>query len=117
VGDGPEGMIEREVVALMANDARKFPLEGTEVGGAAPALETISDDALAEAGLAIMLETKAQPSQEEIQEAFDSRSKNSLLLGLGCYDDDDEDVQIAAMREAYEVRGIRPFLPFRTTGY
>lgn len=104
VEDGPEGMIAREAAALMANDARKFPLEGSEVVGAAPPLETISDDALAEAGLAIMLETKAQPSAEEIQAAFDSRSKNSLLFGLGCYDDDDEDIQISAMRDAYDVR-------------
>lgn len=102
--DGPEGMIAREAAALLANDARKFPLEGGGVVGAAPALEKIGDDALAEAGLAIMLETKAQPSREKIQAAFEARGSNKLLLGLGCYDDDDEDVKVEAMRDAYEVR-------------
>ncbi|SPO00114.1 related to myb-related protein cdc5 [Cephalotrichum gorgonifer] len=100
--DGPSGLIAREVVVLMAGDARKFPLEGGGVDGAQPPLETIDDDALAEAGLAIMLEAKAAPSREEVQKAFDSRSKSSLILGLGCYDDDDEEVKIAAMTDAYD---------------
>lgn len=111
VGDGPEALIAREAAALMANDARKFPLEGSEVVGAPPALETIGDEALAEAGLAIMLETKGVPGRDEVHAAFEARGGDPVLLGLGCYEDDDEDVKISAMRGAYDVSLLSPHIP------
>ena len=101
----------------MANDARKFPLEGGEVVGAPPTLETIGDEALAEAGLAIMLETKGVPGQEEVQAAFEARGGDPLLLGLGCYEDDDEDVKISAMRSAYDVSHCPSHTPSLSLSY
>ncbi|CAI4210870.1 unnamed protein product [Parascedosporium putredinis] len=91
----------QEAAALMAHDAVKYPVQGIKVVGKAPALQTISDDALAEAGLQIMLETPPIPSLEDIQKSFEARSKNAILLGLGCYEDDDDDVKVAAVTQTF----------------
>lgn len=101
--ESPEALIAKEAAALMANDAVKYPVDGIKVAGKAPTLQTLSDDALAEAGLQIMLETKPIPSLQVIQDTFDSRNKNAILLGLGCYDDDDEEEKVAAVTSAFDV--------------
>ncbi|KAJ3944493.1 Pre-mRNA-splicing factor cef1 [Colletotrichum fioriniae] len=99
--DSAEALIAREAAALVANDAVKYPLPGSKISGAAPRLDTISDDDLAEARLQIMLETKPTPSPAELQASFEARSKSSLLLGLGCYGDDEEEEE-AAMKTAFD---------------
>jgi len=101
--ESPEALIAKEAAALMANDAIKYPVDGIKVAGKAPTLQTLSDDALAEAGLQIMLETKPIPSLQVIQDTFDSRNKNAILLGLGCYDDDEEEEKVAAVTSAFDV--------------
>ncbi|KAF4425651.1 Pre-mRNA-splicing factor cef-1 [Colletotrichum fructicola] len=74
-----EALIAREAAALIANDAVKYP---------SPKITILS-------------ETNPRPSRAEIQQSFDNRGKNSLLLGLGCYGDDEEEEE-AAMRDAFD---------------
>jgi pre-mRNA-splicing factor CDC5/CEF1 len=97
-----QSLIAKESAMLMANDAMRYPLPGGQVNGAPRALQHIDDDALAEARLLIMSETKPLPSLEDIQSAFEARASSSLLLGLGCYNDDEEE-QGAAMKAAFDV--------------
>ncbi|KAF4809508.1 Pre-mRNA-splicing factor cef-1 [Colletotrichum siamense] len=96
-----EALIAREAAALIANDAVKYPSPKITVSGVPPRLQTISDNELAEARLQILSETNPRPSRAEIQQSFDNRGKNSLLLGLGCYGDDEEEEE-AAMRDAFD---------------
>ncbi|KAJ3502361.1 hypothetical protein NM208_g16744 [Fusarium decemcellulare] len=97
-----ESLIAKESANLMAIDAMRYPLPGAEVKGTPRALQQIDDDALAEARLLIMSETKPLPSLQDIQTAFEARASSSLLLGLGCYNDDDEEEQGAAMKAAFD---------------
>ncbi|KAJ3946426.1 Pre-mRNA-splicing factor cef1 [Colletotrichum tropicale] len=96
-----EALIAREAAALIANDAVKYPSPKITVSGVPPRLQTISDNDLAKARLQILSETNPRPSRAEIQQSFDNRGKNSLLLGLGCYGDDEEEEE-AAMRDAFD---------------
>ncbi|KZZ90453.1 pre-mRNA splicing factor CEF1 [Moelleriella libera RCEF 2490] len=97
-----EALIARESALLMANDAAKYPLPGSQVKGLAhKSMEAFDDAALADARLLILSETKPRPSPAEIQALFDSRAKDSLLRGLGCYSDDEQERQ-AAMRAAFD---------------
>ncbi|KAI8244837.1 Pre-mRNA-splicing factor [Colletotrichum sp. SAR 10_99] len=96
-----EALIAREAAALIANDAVKYPSPKITVSGVSPRLQNISDSDLAEARLQILSETNPRPSRAEIQQSFDNRGKNSLLLGLGCYGDDEEEEE-AAMRDAFD---------------
>ncbi|KAI8687021.1 Pre-mRNA-splicing factor cef-1 [Fusarium sp. Ph1] len=96
-----QSLIAKESAMLMANDAMRYPVPGGQVNGAPRALQHIDDDALAEARLLIMSETKPLPSLEDIQSAFEARASSSLLLGLGCYNDDEEE-QGVAMKAAFD---------------
>lgn len=103
IDDPAAALIAAETAALMAHDAIKFPLSGSQVKGKLSPLAQIDDSSLADARLRILSETKPLPSFEDIQAAFESRANgDSLLLGLGCYNDD-EDEQDAAMRAAFDV--------------
>ncbi|KAL7899447.1 pre-mRNA splicing factor component domain-containing protein [Trichoderma sp. SZMC 28014] len=102
IDDPAAALIAAETAALMAHDAIKFPLSGSQVKGKLSPLAQIDDSSLADARLRILSETKPLPSFEDIQAAFESRANgDSLLLGLGCYNDD-EDEQDAAMRAAFD---------------
>ncbi|KAG8425418.1 Pre-mRNA-splicing factor cef1 [Metarhizium acridum] len=96
-----EAMIARETALLMANDAAQYPLADSQVKGTYKPIERFDDNALADARLLILSETKPRPKLEQIQDFFESRAKNSMLLGLGCYSDDEEE-QEAAMRAAFD---------------
>lgn len=103
IADPAAALIAAETAVLMANDAARFPLSGSQVKGMPPPLSLIDDGSLADARLLILSETKPLPSFEDIQAAFESRAGgDALLLGLGCYNDDDEE-QDAAMRAAFDV--------------
>lgn len=103
IDDPAAALIAAEAAALMAHDAIKFPLSGSQVKGKPSPLAQIDDSSLADARLRILSETKPLPNFEDIQAAFESRANgDSLLLGLGCYNDD-EDEQDAAMRAAFDV--------------
>lgn len=101
ISDVAESLIAKESANLMANDAMKYPVPGGQVSGAPKPLQQIDDDALAEARLLIMSETKPLPKFEDIQTAFEARASSSLLLGLGCYNDDEEE-QGAVMKVAFD---------------
>ncbi|GAB0132702.1 Pre-mRNA-splicing factor cef1 [Epichloe bromicola] len=96
-----EAMVARETALLMANDATKFPMPGSQVKGTPGTLDRFDDASLADARLLILSETKPRPSVQQIQTLFDGRAKTSLLLGLGCYTDDEQE-QEDAMRTAFD---------------
>ncbi|KAK0391106.1 hypothetical protein NLU13_0608 [Sarocladium strictum] len=96
-----EVLIAREAANLMANDADKYPLPGVQLKGRPAPLSHIDDNSLADARLLIMSETQSLPSFEEIQTIFESRASSSTLLGLGCYNDD-ENEQETAIRAAFD---------------
>lgn len=100
--DQAEALIAREAAYLMANDAAKYPLPGGTSRTRASPLAQIDDNSLADARLLIMSETKPLPDFEDVQAAFESRASSSLLLGLGCYNDD-ENEQVTAARAAFDV--------------
>ncbi|KAK5998432.1 Pre-mRNA-splicing factor cef-1 [Cladobotryum mycophilum] len=103
IADPAAALIAEEAALLMANDAANYPLTATQVKGTPPRLVRINDNDLADARLLILSETKSIPTLEEIQAAFESRAGgDSMLLGLGCYNDD-ENEQEAAMRAAFDV--------------
>ncbi|CAK7222614.1 Pre-mRNA-splicing factor cef1 [Sporothrix bragantina] len=105
--DPVEALIANEAALLIANDATKFPLTKTVTKPAASvvSLETISDNDLAEARLQILLEAKRVPARDALDSTYselvpanggDSNNNTaSLLLGLGCYDDDEEDEAVS----------------------
>lgn len=97
-----EIMIAKEAAALMANDALKYPLPGAQVKGAPRPIDQLDDASLADARILILSETKPLPSFEEIQDTFERRASNSMLLGLGCYNDDEQE-QEEAIRAAFDV--------------
>ena len=111
--DSAETLVANEAALLIANDAAKFPL--TKAVAKKPAaspvsLETIDDNDLAEARLKVLLEAKKAPTRDVIDSTWSrlvpakSNDKTaSLLLGLGCYDDDEEDEAIS-LKTALEVR-------------
>ncbi|WZH41392.1 pre-mRNA splicing factor component-domain-containing protein [Fusarium acuminatum] len=103
ITDVAESLIAKESANLMANDAMRYPVPGGQVNGSPKPLQLIDDDALAEARLLIMSETKPLPKFEDVQAAFEARASSSLLLGLGCYNDDDEEEQGAVMKQAFDV--------------
>lgn len=102
LSDPAEALVAQEAALLMLNDALKYPLSGTKPIGAPPTLERIDDNALAEANLQILLEAKGKPKPDEVHAAWERSNSNSLLLGLGCYDDDNEEDQVAAMKTAFD---------------
>ncbi|CAK7562329.1 MAG: Pre-mRNA-splicing factor cef1 [Sporothrix epigloea] len=113
--DPVETLIANEAALLIANDAVAFPLTKTIAKSAAPVapLESINDNDLAEARLQILLEAKQAPTREVLDSTWnalvpgrsghDSHDKTaSLFLGLGCYDDDDEEDKAMSLRTALE---------------
>ncbi|RYP57282.1 hypothetical protein DL769_009579 [Monosporascus sp. CRB-8-3] len=102
VADPLEGLIAKEAALLIANDAVRYPLPGSKVKGKPIQLQRIDDSSLAEARLKILIEVKSEPKPEEVQAVWEREHNNALLLGLGCYEDDDDDEQTAAMKAAFE---------------
>lgn len=101
--DAAERLIAQEAALLMAHDAKKYPLPGSQIKGSSKALTHIDDSDLADARLLIMSETKAVPKWDEIQSIFENRAADSTLLGMGCYNGSSEEQTVAAMRGAFDV--------------
>ncbi|UZP45522.1 hypothetical protein NXS19_013334 [Fusarium pseudograminearum] len=102
ITDVAESLIAKESANLMANDAMRYPVPGGQVSGAPKPLQQFSDNALSEARLLILSEARPLPKFEAIQTAFEGRASSSLLLGLGCYNDDDEEEQGVALKAAFD---------------
>lgn len=115
IEDPARALIAREAALLMAHDATRYPLPGAPPSAKPVPLPQINDSALAEARLQILLEMKDQPKPEEIQAVWNKENTNSLLLGLGCYDDDDEEDQVAALKSALDVSSCSLFKAQQST--
>ena len=109
VEDPARALVAREAALLIAHDASRYPLAGAPATKPIP-LPQIDDPVLAEARLQILLEMKHHLKPEEIEAVWNKENSNSLLLGLGCYDDDDEDDQVSTMKSALDV-SPPPFHP------
>ncbi|EAQ87244.1 hypothetical protein CHGG_03863 [Chaetomium globosum CBS 148.51] len=101
IDDPAQALVAREAALLMAHDASKYPLAGAPPVKPIP-LPEMDDPALAEARLQVLLEMKSQLKPEEIEAVWNKENSNSLLLGLGCYDDDDEEDQVSTMKAALD---------------
>lgn len=107
VTDPIEGLIAREMAALIFNDARKFPIPGGKVAGTAPKLEKLGDSFLEKARAEIVAELSSE-FQDQWQAAFDSSwssfHETNKLPGLSIYADDDEgmEVQQQQMKNIFE---------------
>lgn len=100
IEDSAEKDVAREAAVLMANDAIKYPIATDRPRGNPPQLDQIDDEALLEARRQILMEVKDKLKPEEVKTAW-AKTNNSLLLGLGCYDDDEEE-ELSMMRAAFE---------------
>ena len=107
--DPAQALVAQEAALLMAHDATKYPLPGAGPAGKPLPLPQIDDAALAEARLQVLLEMKDKPKPEAVQAVWNKENTNSLLLGLGCYDDDEEEEQVVTMQTALEVSPLPPF--------
>lgn len=101
IEDPAEQAVAREAALLMAYDAAKYPHPGATRGGEAPSLVQVDDSALAEARRQILMDIKDKPKPEEVEAAWAKSNNNSLLLGLGCYDDTEQE-ELEAMKAAAE---------------
>ncbi|KAF3055636.1 Pre-mRNA-splicing factor cef-1 [Daldinia childiae] len=102
ISDPIEAQIAKEAALLIANDAVKFPVRGVKSSVGPTQIQQIDDASLAEARLKILMEVNNKPKPEEIQASWEREGSNALLLGLGCYEDDDEEEQAVAMKAAFD---------------
>ncbi|KAK9774741.1 putative Pre-mRNA-splicing factor cef-1 [Seiridium cardinale] len=100
VEDPVEALIAKEAALLIANDAAKYP--GSKLEGKPVRLAQVEDVALAEARLQLLMESKDKPKPEEVSAVFERENSNAILLGLGCYMDDEEQEQAIAMLKALD---------------
>ncbi|KAL1876571.1 Pre-mRNA-splicing factor cef1 [Diaporthe australafricana] len=91
IEDPAEKAIAREAALLMAYDAARFPLTDANRGDKVPSLAEIDDSALADARRQILMDIKDKPKPEEVEAAWAKSNNNSMLLGLGCYDDTEQE--------------------------
>ncbi|KAK4196313.1 putative Pre-mRNA-splicing factor [Triangularia verruculosa] len=100
-----EKLVAKEVALLMAHDAAKYPLPGAPPNAKPVDIARFDDDSLAEARLQIFMEMKDEPKPEAVQAVYSRSNTNALLLGLGCYDDEDdneEEQNIAIMQSTLD---------------
>ncbi|KAK4246541.1 pre-mRNA splicing factor component-domain-containing protein [Corynascus novoguineensis] len=102
IEDPARALVAQEAALLMAHDATRYPLPGAPPAAKPIALPQIDDSSLAEARLQVLLEMKDQPKPEEVQAVWNKENTNSLLLGLGCYDDDEEEDQVSTLKSALD---------------
>jgi pre-mRNA-splicing factor CDC5/CEF1 len=102
VQDAAQALVAREAALLMVHDATRYPLPGAPSSKLVE-LPQIDDTALAEARLQVLLEMKDEPKPDEVQAVWNKENTNALLLGLGCYDDDDNEDQVSTMKTALDV--------------
>ncbi|KAI1419250.1 pre-mRNA splicing factor component-domain-containing protein [Xylaria sp. FL1777] len=101
--DPVEALIAKEAALLIAYDAARYPIAGSKVTGNPTILQQIDDASLAEARLKILMDVKDKPKPEEVQAVWERENSNALLLGLRCYEDDEEEERVAAMKSAFDI--------------
>jgi pre-mRNA-splicing factor CDC5/CEF1 len=96
-----EAAIQKELVALVSNDARKYPMTGQKVHGTAPPLQSLSDDILDQARLEILSEMPADTAAKaklSVEEVWSNLESPAELLGLTGYEEGEiEEHQILAI--------------------
>ncbi|KAK0714972.1 pre-mRNA splicing factor component-domain-containing protein [Lasiosphaeris hirsuta] len=102
ITDPAASLVAREAALLMAHDAMQYPLPGAAPRAPPVELPQMDDAVLAEARLKILMEMKGTPKPDEVQAVWEKSNSSSLLLGLGCYDDEDEEEQVVTMQAALE---------------
>ncbi|KAI2613938.1 pre-mRNA splicing factor component-domain-containing protein [Hypoxylon fragiforme] len=102
ISDPVEAQIAREAALLVANDAAKFPSLNSRPSSNPVQIPQIDDALLDDARLQILVEVKSKPTPEEVRAGLEREGSNALLLGLGCYEEDEEEEQVAAMKAAFE---------------
>lgn len=102
VEDPHKALIAREAALLIASDAVKYPIPGSRFKGRPVQLAQLDDTALAEARLQILMEMRDKPKPEEVAAVFERENNNALLLGIGCYVDDEEEEKATAMQNAFD---------------
>ncbi|KAK8118794.1 pre-mRNA-splicing factor cef-1 [Apiospora kogelbergensis] len=104
IQDPARALIAREAAALLTNDAAKYPIPGSRAKASHVKVDLaqIDDNDLAEARLQILLEVKDQLEPGAVASVFEHEHLNSLMLGLGCYEDDEEEVQTQTMKMAFD---------------
>ncbi|PSS02292.1 pre-mRNA splicing factor component-domain-containing protein [Coniella lustricola] len=103
--DPAEKAIAKEAGLLILYDSLRFPLPaGNQPPNKTPPprLEQIDDDLLSEARRQILVEAKGALAPAQVEAVWARSNTNSLLLGLGCYDDDEEEEQLTTLKAAYE---------------
>ena len=96
ITDPIESLIARETAAIIAHDARKFPVPDAKIEGKAPKLGRLDDRFLNAARAAIAAEVSSsekQKEQSQYQEKFDetwSSTTGKSLPGLEEYEDEEE---------------------------
>ncbi|KAK5049065.1 Pre-mRNA-splicing factor cef1 [Exophiala bonariae] len=82
IPDPIQAMIASEAALLMANDARKFPLAGSNVAGKPAPVETLSDDLLRQAREELLAETNETERQEyvnAVEQMYSSENERGAL--------------------------------------
>lgn len=82
IPDPIQAMIASEAALLMANDARKFPLSGSNVTGRPPKVESLSDDLLRQAREQLAAETDEAGRQEYVnalEQMYSSENERGAL--------------------------------------
>lgn len=103
--DPAEKAIAQEAGLLILYDSLRYPLPAANkpsTKAPPPRLDQIDDDQLAAARRQILVEAKGTLAPEQVEAVWAKSNTNSLLLGLGCYDDDEEEEQLNALKAAYE---------------
>jgi pre-mRNA-splicing factor CDC5/CEF1 len=102
--DSADVLVAKEMALLIANDARRHPLPGTQVKGSSPKLEKIDDELLENARAEIEREIDPESLQkwnENFEKSWASLQTSRALPGLAGYDDDDEIDEIQMMADAF----------------
>lgn len=105
LGDPAEKAIAQEAGLLILYDSLRYPLPAANKSSTRtppPQLDQIDDDQLAAARRQILVEAKGTLAPEQFEAVWAKSNTNSLLLGLGCYDDDEEEEKLNTLKAAYE---------------
>ena len=103
--DPIEAAIAEETALLIANDARRYPVEGAHVSGSARPLELFDDDALNAARMELILELPqdaAEKAKAEFDQVWTDIDGSKELPGLAGYGEDEVD-EHQLMVEAFDV--------------
>ncbi|KAI9851848.1 MAG: Pre-mRNA-splicing factor cef1 [Thelocarpon superellum] len=98
-----EALVAEELALLVANDARRFPIDGAKVTGPSKALDRFSDDALNRARMELLLEVPSDALKQmevEAEQIWSSTYDMHALPLLAGPDEELDETQL--MKHAFE---------------